>query len=206
MKVYKFRALSDFEFVADIFCNHRFHTAHFRELNDPMEGSLYDYDKDTKQRYFDEIRRGLDKTRICSFSKQYGSLLLWAHYAEGFKGICIEVELDSWPDYEIAEVFYHPPGTWLHFSNNLGDYVHSWPKEVLKGKYHAWKYEKEVRVLTNEEYINHPMCVIKSVLLGTRISHPMKNAIIELVPQGVKVFNTNISKSSNKVIKGKRLK
>jgi hypothetical protein len=34
----------------------------------------------------------------------------------------------------------------------------------------------------------------------------MKNAIIKLVPQGVKVFDTNISKSSNKVIKGKRLK
>ena len=205
-RVYKFRALSDFKHVADIFHNHRFHTAHFSELNDPMEGRLYHCDKDTEPRYLDELRQGLDKRRICSFSEEYKNLLLWAHYADGFKGICIEVELDFWPDYEIRKVDYFPRGTWPHFSNDLGDYVSSWPTEVLTGKYDVWKYEKEVRVLTNEEYINHPMCVIKSVLLGTRISLPMKNAIIKLVPQGVKVFDTKISDSSNTVIKEKRLK
>ncbi len=46
--------------------------------------------------------------RICSFSKEYNNILLWAHYADGFKGICIKVEIDEkWPGYEIVEINYN---------------------------------------------------------------------------------------------------
>ena len=206
MRVYKFKRLADFDRVAEIFYYSRFYNALFGELNDPMEGEIYNCDDDIREDYIHDMQEDRNTIRICCFSKTCRNQLLWAHYAEGFRGICIEVELIDWPEHEIAEVFYCPPSTWLHLSNDSGDYVGSWAKEVLKGKYSCWRYEKEVRVLTAKKYIGDPMCVIKSVLLGTRISSVMENAIVQLAPKGVTVFRTKISPYSNRVVKEKRLK
>ncbi len=40
MKLYKFKSLANFEYVADIIINKRLYAADFTELNDPMEGFL----------------------------------------------------------------------------------------------------------------------------------------------------------------------
>jgi len=105
MRAYKFRSLQNFEHVADIFCNERFYAAQFFDLNDPMEG-IFHAKPDTKKEYLEKIREGKRKLRICSFARDFHNLLLWAHYADGFKGICIEVELNEWPDQEVTRVHY----------------------------------------------------------------------------------------------------
>lgn len=145
MKAYKYKSLSNFEHVADIFCNKRFYAAQFFDLNDPMEG-MFHAAKGTKRAYLDRIREGKRNLRICSFSKEFRNLLLWAHYADGFRGICIEVDLAEWPEHEVAEVKYRPHR--LIFDNNQAQYAEFWPNAVLREKNTAWKYEQEVRVLT----------------------------------------------------------
>ncbi|MEK6627785.1 MAG: hypothetical protein AABY53_04095, partial [Bdellovibrionota bacterium] len=94
MTLYKFKSLRNFEFVSDIICNKRFYAANFLDLNDPMEGQFY-HDPDTKKEFLEEIIQGKHKIKICSFSKDYGNLLLWAHYSDSFRGICFEVEVDN---------------------------------------------------------------------------------------------------------------
>jgi hypothetical protein len=105
MKLYKFKSLRNFQYVADIFCNKRFHTALFTELNDPMEG-LFEYDPETSERYINQIKQEKGNLRTCSFSKNFKNLLLWAHYADGFKGICIEIEANDSSQNELVEVTY----------------------------------------------------------------------------------------------------
>lgn len=202
MKAYKYRSLNNFEHVADIFCNARFYAAQFFDLNDPMEG-MFHSDKGTKREYLEQIREGKRNLRISSFSSDFHNLLLWAHYADGFKGICIEVELNSWPDHDVTNVRYEPYR--LVFNNEQGQYAHYWPNMILREKNSAWKYEKEIRVLTKNEYVAHPVVEIKSVLLGVRTPVPIKQALLRVVPTGVRVWETKISKKTNRVIKAQQI-
>lgn len=93
MRLYKFKSLADFEFVADIIMNNRLYAADFRSLNDPMEGLFHNYG--SKKSIIDSIDAAKQKHLVCSLSKDCTSPLLWAHYADGFKGVCIEVEVNE---------------------------------------------------------------------------------------------------------------
>ena len=127
MKVYKYRSLNNFEFVADILCKQRFYASSFFDLNDPMEG-LFEYKPGTKQKYIDSIVMGKQKLRICSFSRDPENLLLWAHYADGFKGVCIELDIKKPRDnsFKIVKVTYEPGR--LLFTNEAGQQVDKMPQ------------------------------------------------------------------------------
>jgi len=204
MKLYKYRSLRKFDFVADILCNQRFHASSFFDLNDPMEG-LFEYPESTKQEYIDAIIEGKRKLRICAFSKDCKNILLWAHYADGFKGICIEIDLrepklGETEDYEIVTVEYSLQR--VYFSNNARHRVDEMPRIILSKKNKVWKYEKEVRTLSRDEYINDGAS-IKSILLGLRTPEILKEAIFRITPKDIPIFETYIS-DSNKIEKGRR--
>ncbi len=200
MKLYKYRSLQKFDFVADILCKQRFHASSFFDLNDPMEG-LFEYEEGTKKKYIDAIVKGKKKLRICAFSKDRKNILLWAHYADGFKGVCIEVDLEvpQWEDYEIVTVEYS--SRLLSFSNNSQHLVSVMPRKILSQKNSVWKYEKEVRTLSRDEYI-HDGVSVKSILLGLRTPEILKEAIFRITPSYIPIFETHIS-DSNKIEKGK---
>ena len=195
MKVYKYRSLRNFDFVADIICNRRFYAAPFFELNDPMEG-LFEYPADTKKEYIAAIVKGKRKLRICSFSKDPNNPLLWAHYADGFRGVCIEVDLQSLQreDCKIVPVKYPP--TRSRFSNDAKELVDRMPEKFLSRKSTAWEYEKEVRTLSKGEYVQDGITV-KSVLLGIRTPDVLKEAIAKIAPRDIHVYETQISDSNN---------
>ncbi len=204
MKLYKYRSLRKFDFVADILCKQRFHASSFFDLNDPMEG-LFEYPESTKQEYIDAIVEGKRKLRICAFSKDCNNILLWAHYADGFKGICIELDLretqlEDMEGYEIVTAKYSSQR--VSFSNNARHIVDEMPRIILSKKSSVWKYEKEVRTLSRDEYI-HDGVSIKSVLLGLRTHEILKEAIFRITPPDIPIFETYIS-NSNKIEKGQR--
>lgn len=204
MKLYKYRSLRKFDFVSDILCKQRFHASSFFDLNDPMEG-LFEYPESTKQEYIDAIVEGKRKLRICAFSKDCKHILLWAHYADGFKGICIEVDLrepqlEDMEGYEIVTVEYSSQR--VFFSNNARHIVDEMPRIILSKKSSVWKYEEEIRTLSRDEYI-HDSVSIKSVLLGLRTPEILKEAIFRITPPDIPIFETYIS-NSNKIEKGQR--
>jgi len=201
MKLYKYKSLQTFEHVADIICNKRFYTVSFFDLNDPMEG-LFNYEAGTKKEYIDEITKGKKRLRICSFSKDSKNPLLWAHYADGFKGICIEVEIDDEPsDFDIVEVDYD--STRLLFSNKAACLIEELPRMILRQKARNWSIEKEVRALSSEQYLR---CGIKitGILLGLRIPCVLKKAIIQLAAPNVPIWETEIGET-NKIKIGQRI-
>ena len=92
VKLYKYRALKPFAHVAAIIQGKELHASRFAELNDPMEG-IFRSVREICEEFLREIRRNRETVHICALSRTSKNPLMWAHYADGFKGICIEMEV-----------------------------------------------------------------------------------------------------------------
>jgi hypothetical protein len=193
MKLYKYKSLKNLEHVTDIICNNRFYASQYYGLNDPMEG-LYNYTSGTKEEYLDEIKKGKQKLRICSFSEVYHNPILWAHYADDFKGICIEVEVEkNTPEYDIVKVEYSPVR--VLFNSEIST-PNELPKLILSQKAEEWSVEKEFRLLTNHEYIQQNIEITR-ILLGVRMPDILKKAIDKLAEPHIQIFETVIGQTNN---------
>lgn len=203
LTLYKFRSLNNFEFVADIVLNQRFYAAQFFDLNDPMEG-LFSYTPRDKREYVDEIVKQKRKLRICSFSRTFEHILMWAHYADGFKGICFEATvLKDSADFRRAHVTYD--NALLSPSNNPAISEASFAHILLSNKNKAWEYEEEERTLSEKEFIQDGI-EISAILLGTRTPAHMKSIIVKLVEgTPIKVYNTALCTVQNKIIRSDEL-
>ena len=105
-----------------------------------MEG-YFDYspnlDKVTKER----LKSARKSTRICSFSRRNNIGLLWAHYADEYKGCCIKLKVksDVWVRLEVDYT-----ETKLRPNESVSNI------DLFKYKSAPWSYEEEVR------YVNYP--------------------------------------------------
>ncbi|HSV98703.1 MAG TPA: DUF2971 domain-containing protein [Sedimentisphaerales bacterium] len=221
-KMYKYRALQPFEYAADIIVNKRFHAAYYHELNDPAEGD-YVYDprptlfpgKRTKEDQRKAISNGLKRWRICSFSMDWRNPTLWAYYADGFKGICVEVEVERqyvapfiWRRSRsriVYEVQYSRGKTRI---SNAADSLHILPVGVRtlvrKGK--EWEPEKEVRIVTTCRYIPAEDDLrITRVFLGPRTPSVLRTIIRQITPADVSVWETHINGTENVIEVGSEI-
>lgn len=85
MKLYRYRGASAHTFAE--LAEETAWYSRYDELNDPFEGT---YINRTIHKTFDEL---LDKLRVCCFSRNLESLLLWTHYADNHRGLCLEYEI-----------------------------------------------------------------------------------------------------------------
>jgi hypothetical protein len=112
--------------------------------------------------------------RVCSFSEINNSLLLWSHYADNHKGICIEYDLLKEDPSNINHLFP------MIYCNNI--YKLELFEKLTRiqkigltiNKCKDWEYEKEWRVIVIETdglFPNKmPVPNPKAVYLGTRFS------------------------------------
>lgn len=142
---YKYRSLSNLRYFLDILINKRLYMASYSELNDPMEGAFV---ITGDRRYIDNhwlsvLRSEKNDLRICSLSRNYDNILMWAHYADSNNGCCIECEVTSSPDL-VEEV----P---VNYVNHIEPAALLAPiqaaRQILSRKLECWKYEDEVRYL-----------------------------------------------------------
>src|SRR5579884_2279225 len=175
MLAYKFRSASQLHFALDIILNNRLHCSDWRELNDPMEGQFaYSYRATDEQDHSEEVAEIISHKRrllVCSLSRTFNCHLLWAHYASGFSGLAIELELPEWADnvrvVEYREVFGHV------LFDRVVDPAQA-AEEILSSKYNEWAYEQEVRILQpGKWYPLHNR--VKRVIAG----HRMDPAVFE---------------------------
>lgn len=194
MKLYKYKSLANFEFVADILLNKRLFAADFKNLNDPMEGDLNrDY---TSSEYYKIITDEMSKIKMCSLSSDMNNPILWAHYADGFKGICIEVEIDEsiLTPYEITYSEFNPiPSEGYRGFQGKDEEMtpHDWAMTALRGKYEAWTYENEYRLFSDSKYISEGL-TITAIYIGLRTSEVYKKLIHQLLPDKVEIKETII--------------
>ncbi len=175
MRAFKFRPSSQIAFAFDIIFNQRLHCADWSRLNDPMEGMFAYSSSSTNgedpKKIIERIIREKQRLKICSLSRTFDCHLLWAHYASGFNGVALEVELpENSPKVKI--VLYR--GVFAQFSIDRVAHPSITAQEILSSKYREWEYEQEVRVLHNEEWFSLAQPV-KRVIAG----HRMQPALFE---------------------------
>lgn len=120
----------------------RLKVAQIMDLNDPFEFLGVDLTNKDLRRALKETKQELSKSNgLLCFSRNWTNPLLWGHYADKHKGLCLGVEI---PDAHLAEVEYvserlpAPPAIDEPFI-----------KKLLLTKFKHWQYEKEYRVFVS---------------------------------------------------------
>lgn len=144
MRVYYYTSQ---EFALSNILNERIKISLLDDLNDPFEFlgiELSDKDfRSSFQAARDEAAKGFG---IISFSKDWNNPLMWGHYGDKHKGICLGFDID---DSHIKEVTYFPkrmPAE-VDMRKKYGGLTEDVVVNLMCTKYIEWKYENEVRVI-----------------------------------------------------------
>ena len=133
---------------------------------------------------------------LSSFTKDNKNNLMWSHYTNNHRGICVQYSdtlflyLKSIEKYLFAsKVKYSkfPPRV------DMLDNVYAKTKKMIFNKQIEWKYEKEYRVALFSNYetdhIEIGSELIKAVYIGSRASQQIIDNIIELTKStGIEVY------------------
>lgn len=151
-------------------------------------------------------RKAMRALKVCSFSTRYDSLLMWAHYADNHKGICIEYNTTEfeYSDYRARFLF---PVIYTDKLLDVTDLLVGDSKDINIYRYtlsslcksECWSYEHEWRlvfphgVIENEQsyHYNRP----SRVYLGSRIDSSDQRKIEEIaVETGIELKKMVLSK------------
>lgn len=149
MKLYKFRPLAnntDLDHLKEILETGQFWCSKFQDLNDTMEG-IYRFLNYTEKKEHHINLIYVEKTRykICSFSneKAFSNPIMWGYYANGFRGVAVEVEVGI---EEVKEINYVDNTLGFEGVNIKDEAV-----EILTTKLSLWGHEYEYRFLEQSE-------------------------------------------------------
>lgn len=168
VRLVKFRSLGnaeDFEKAKNIIESGKFWCSKLWNLNDPMEGVFSTYHEDLVPKISDQKKNYV----ICSFSESdtLNNPLLWGYYANGFKGIAIEIEVDENDMHKneaLEKIDYNNERLLATRINDV--------KTIITTKNNNWCHEKEVRFLkTSKKEGLYKIGEIKKVYFGA----PYKN-------------------------------
>lgn len=176
MKLYKFKGPEQADHVFDIILNQRLYCAPVDDLNDIAEGKFaYSYKfshMEKANNFSDKLNVALKKMRVCSLTSVYDNFLLWSHYASGFKGVAIEIDL---PETDLIKISYDG-GLFAGFKFQPGMNSIESAREILSKKSPEWSYEEEFRIVQNEPYYSFEKQFLK-VILGARMNSALFDAI-----------------------------
>jgi hypothetical protein len=124
----------------------RLKVARFSEVNDPFELMALNFHKrETRQlvtRFKDLYN---SNTGLLCFSKNWTNPLLWSHYADRHKGICLGFDLSRG---DVQEVSYVEKRLRMQDED-----PHSIPQDLkdflLRTKFKGWEYEQELRMFVD---------------------------------------------------------
>lgn len=183
---------ADLERIARMLARRQFSSSSRRE----RRLKVHDVRPRLRNSRFEEIysewkRRVLDQSAILCLTEKCDDILMWAHYADGHAGICLEFKyttgapvaglalpaayLDTFPQISFGEIF------------SARDIL-QFGKLVFLAKSSHWKYEKEWRVIdiaTQEVPLYGlrplPPKSLVAVILGCRMTEEHRKVIHQLV-------------------------
>lgn len=102
-----------------------------------------------------QLNKNLDYPRACCFSKEHNNILMWSHYANEHKGICLCFKskriddgnflfLDSDFHFLFPIIYQEDMPKQV---NMLSNYSHEELAAFLRTKHFLWEYEKEYRLI-----------------------------------------------------------
>ncbi len=136
----------------------------------------------------EEIRRGVqgdvDKAGIVCFSKVRDDILMWAHYADKHKGLCLEFDGSSNCIFfgEAQPVEYED-----HTPISLHEDKERQMARVILTKSRHWSYEKEYRIFrpeTASQNISYPVELLTGVIFGCMTPGEVRASVKQWVKDG----------------------
>lgn len=123
----------------------------------------------------------LNTTGVCCMSEDPENILMWSHYSNGHKGICLIFKLESRIPFfrEIHPVYYQSNYPNINF---VTDDENTMLKFSILTKSNHWSYEKEWRIIKPKEgrkIITFPEEILVGVILGCKILEEDKKQVIE---------------------------
>ncbi|WP_158025900.1 DUF2971 domain-containing protein [Salinicola socius] len=117
------------------------------------------------------VREHVHRNRVCCFSRDNRSELMWGHYADGMKGVCVEIYV---PDGEggakaFMEVEYSNDVVNANFLNFFED-QDAFIRSIHKYKSKSWEYEEEVRAIYTKEKLYLRENMFGTIILGFKCS------------------------------------
>lgn len=194
MKLYKYKSLQNLWHVLDIIFNQKLYCAHWSELNDPLEGryEIYLGSKETRieELMVGRIEKAKNNFRIVSLSADPTNFLLWSHYADGHKGVAIEVDFPN-PHKHLYQVTYSP------FSSVFTEKLQTMEdmRHLFNGKPEEWQYEEEYRIVVcRQKFFKLPKPIVR-IFLGARVSVDQEKLLRATIPPKVELTRVQIDKS-----------
>lgn len=123
----------------------------------------------------------LERIAICCFSERWDSLLMWAHYANSYSGVCLEFDtVDRTEEFVAFPIDYRSSRPRIDFVNREGE---SFIRRLILTKNPDWSYEREWRTFKYEHPAGlypFPAEQLKGVLFGPMTSEADVEMVTEL--------------------------
>ncbi len=165
--------------------------------------------KKSRKLIVDSAVKHYQKVRICCFSESKSSLLLWSHYANGHRGVCLGFRTDSHPIATCLKVHYQDAYPTLEYP--LFENARGFRPVLIKSK--DWQYEAEYRSLMygndtetrtdprlgDRESLFLEPSTISDIFLGSEISDIHRTQVLGLIENSrinPRVWQCRISEDS----------
>lgn len=121
---------------------------------------------------------------VCCFSTTYSSPLLWSHYGDQHRGLCVGYGLDRTPKPQLQKVIYGG-GRGIKTSALVKAFIHDDLKaqegldsDVLLRKARGWGYEREWRLIGTQGLQDSPL-LLKEITFGLRCASSVMHSVVQ---------------------------
>ncbi|KGO93263.1 DUF2971 domain-containing protein [Flavobacterium subsaxonicum] len=128
----------------------------------------------------DSITNIIARNGVCCFAGNESNLLLWSHYSNAHKGVCLRFDALKDPDFFVFPLPVNYQSEYPNY-NHLGD-----RQDILKSliltKSNHWKYEEEQRILKTNDVGLHQFKkpALVEITFGCRCTEEEIKKYIEL--------------------------
>jgi len=147
-----------------------------------------------------------DLVGVTCFSETENEILMWSHYADKHKGICLKFDWKIHPEYfSGSKVFYSNSIHNIEYSST--ENFHQEYKKCVLTKLGRWNYEKEIRSVI-EINKKRNLSFNPKALVGVIFGEKTNNADIEIIKkvialhkdyQQVKFYKANMIRKESKM-------
>lgn len=131
------------------------------------------------------FRDRINAAGICSFGGNPRSILMWSHYADHHRGVCLQFEIArnlgifalAFP---VAYSEEYPVLNWVNEQEKIVD--------VLLRKFIGWKYEEEQRIIIPElagKFIGFRSVALTGIIIGCSASNETVDRLNEIIGERI---------------------
>lgn len=154
---------------------------------------------DDPKLFYELNRDNTDKFNICCFSQKSNNMLMWSHYADSHKGICIGLKIiyknnQKFLKFKNKKNNIHVEATKVTYELKnkkipAVDYhflTEDMLEESLRTKSECWKYEEEYRTILSNDLVNTQIMklekkYISKIIFGVRTPLSIQEKTLALI-------------------------